>query len=97
MAAPGQRPEPVFLLERGQDCRGRRQCVRGLRVIAGERAGQRVGEFEGFFASEMSHQKSVLAIRGFCASGFENSDQFLRAYLLAVHGYPFEPMARLNV
>ena len=84
-------------MEWWQDFRGRRQCVRGLRVITRKRAGQRVGEREGFFASEMPHQKLILPIRRSRGPGLESGAQFLLRGLLAVHGYPFERMARLNV
>ena len=97
MAEPGRKPEPVFLLERWQDFRGRRQCVRVVRMITRKRAGYGVREFEGFFASEVTHQKLILPIRRSRGPGLESGDQFLLAGLLAVHGYPFEPMARLNV
>jgi hypothetical protein len=97
MAAPGQKPERVFLLERRQHFRGCRQCVCILRVIAGKHACQSVGEFERFFASEMPHQKLILSTRRSRGFGLEDSDQFLRALLQVVHSYPFDPMARLNV
>lgn len=66
-------------------------------VIANKSAGYGVREFEGFFASEVPHQKLILSIRRGCGPGLEGGDQLLLASLLAVHGYPFEPMARLNV
>ena len=90
-------PEPVFLLERWQDFRGRRQRPRVVCVIANKSAGYGVREFEGFFASEVPHQKLILPIRRSRGPGLESGDQFLLAGLMAVHGYPFEPMARLNV
>jgi hypothetical protein len=92
-----RRPERAFLLERRQDFRGRGQCPRVVRVVATERTGHGVREFERFFASEVPHQKVILPIRRSSGPGLELGDQFLRALLLAVHGYPFEPMARLNV
>jgi hypothetical protein len=97
MAAPERKPEPVFLLEWRQHFRGRRQCVCILRVIAGKHAGQSVGEFERFFASEMPHKKLILSTRRSRGFSLENSDQILGALLLEVHCYPFDPMARLNV
>ena len=97
MPEPGRKPEPVFLLERWQDFRGHRQCVRVVRVITRKRAGYGVREFEGFFASEVPHQNLILPIRRSRGPGLESSDQFLRVLLLGVHGYPFDPMARLNV
>ena len=94
---PQRRPERVFLLEGWQDFRGRWQRSRVVGVIATERAGHGVREFEGFFASEVPHQKLILSIRGSSSPGPKRGDQFLRAPLPAAHGYPFEPMARLNV
>ncbi len=87
----------MSLLKRQQDFGGRWQRPHVVRVIADKRAGQRVGEFEGFFASEMPHQKRVLTIRRSRRPGLEGSDQFLGALSPAVHSYPFDPMARLNV
>jgi hypothetical protein len=43
-------------------------------VIANKNAGYGVREFEGFFASEVPHQKLILTIRRSCGSGFEHSD-----------------------
>ena len=94
---PQRRPERAFLLEGWQDFRGRRQRPRVVGVIATERAGHGVREFERFFASEVPHQKLILPIRRSSSPGLKRGDQFLRALLLAVHGYPFDPMARLNV
>ena len=94
---PQRRPGPVSLLEWRQDFRGRRQRPHIVRVIAAERAGHDVREFERFFASEVPHQKLILSARRSRGPVLESSDQFLRALLLAPHGYPFEPMARLNV
>ena len=87
----------MFLLERWQNFCRCRQHVCVVRVIASKGAGQRVGEREGFFASEVPYQKLVLTIGRSCGSRFERSDQFLRAGLLAEHGYPFDPIARLKV
>ena len=92
-----RKPERAFLLERRQDFRGRRQCPHVVRVIASKRAGHGVREFEGFFASEVPHQKLILLVRRSLGPGLEESDQFLRALLQAAHGYPFDPMARLKV
>ena len=94
---PQRRPERAFLLERWQDFRGRRQRPRVVRVVATERTGHGVREIERFFASEVPHQKPILPIRRSSSPGPERGDQFLRALLLAAHGYPFDPMARLNV
>ena len=94
---PQRRTGPESLLQGRQDFRGRRQRPYVVRVIATERAGHCVREFERFFASEVPHQKLILSARRSRGPVFESSDQFLRALLLAPHGYPFEPMARLNV
>jgi hypothetical protein len=94
---PQRRPERAFLLQRRQDFRGRGQCPRVVLVVATERAGHGVREFERFFASEVPHQKLILSIRGSSSPGPKRGDQFLRAPLPAAHGYPFDPMARLNV
>ena len=97
MVVPQRRPERELLLQRRQDFRGRWQRSRVVRVVATERAGHGVREFERCFASEVPHQKLILPIRGSSSPGPERSDQFLRALLLAAHGYPFDPMARLKV
>ena len=97
MAVPVQTPEPVFLLERWQNFGRGRQHVCVVRVIAGKGSGQRVGEGEGFFASEVPHQKLILPIRRSLRPGLEGSDQLLRVGLFAGHGYPFDPIARLKV
>ena len=97
MVVPQQRPERAFLLERWQDFRGRWQRPRVVRVITTQRAGHGVREFERFFASEVPRQKLILPIRRSRGPGFECSNQFLRDLLPAAHGYPFDPMARLNV
>ena len=94
---PQRRPEQAFLLEWWQDFRGRGQCPHVVGVIASKRAGHDVREFERFFASEVPHQKLILPIRRSSSPGPERGDQFLRALLLVAHGYPFDPMARLNV
>jgi len=94
---PQRRRGRAFLLERRQDFRGRRQCPHVVRVIASKGAGHGVGEFEGFFASEVPHQKLILSVRRDRGPGPERGDQFLRALLQAAHGYPFDPMARLKV
>jgi hypothetical protein len=97
MAATGRRPAPVSLLERRQDFCGCRQRMRIVRVIPDKRAGHGVREFEGFFASEVPHQELILSTRSSRGPGLEGSDQFFRALSPAAHGYPFDPMARLNV
>jgi hypothetical protein len=97
MAATGQRPVLVSLLERRQDICGRRQRMRIVRVIPDKRAGHGVCEFEGFFASEVPHQKFILTTRSSRSPGLEGGDQFSRALSPAAHGYPFDPIARLNV
>ena len=94
---PERRPGPESLLQGRQDFRGRRQRPHVVRVIAAERTGHGVREFEGFFASEVPHQKLILSARSSRGPVLESSYQFLRALFLAPHGYPFEPMARLNV
>jgi len=55
-------------------------------VVATERAGHGVREFEGFFASKVPHQKLILPIRRGRGSVLESGDEFLRALLLAPHG-----------
>jgi hypothetical protein len=55
-------------------------------VIANKSAGYGVREFEGFFASEVPHQKLILSIRRGRGLGLEGGDQLLLASLLAVHG-----------
>ena len=84
-------------LERWQDLRGRRQRLRVVRVEPNKRVGNGVREFEGFFASEVPHQKLILSTRRSRGPGLQVGDQLLRANLSAAHGYPFEPIARLNV
>jgi hypothetical protein len=66
-------------------------------VIANKSAGYGVREFEGFFASEVPRQKLILSIRRRRGPCLKRSDQFLRTIQPAAHGYPFVPMARLNV
>ena len=87
----------MFLLERWQNFGRCRQHVCVVRVIAGKGSGQRVGEREGFFASEVPHQKLIPPIRRSLRLGLEGSDQLLRVGLFAGHGYPFDPIARLKV
>ena len=94
---PERRPGPESLLEGWQDFRRCWQGPHVVCVIAAERIGHGVREFERFFASEVPHQKLILSTRRSRGPVLEGSDQFLRAFLLAPHGYPFEPMARLNV
>ena len=94
---PQRRWGRASLLQWRQDFRGRRQRPHVVHVIANKRVGHGVREFEGFFASEVPHQKLVLSARRSRVPVLESSDQFLRALLLAPHSYPFEPMARLNV
>ena len=94
---PQRRTGPESLLQGRQDFRGRRQRPYVVRVIATERAGHCVREFERFFASEVPHQKLILSARRSLGPVLEVGDQILRPLLPAPHGYPFEPMARLNV
>ena len=94
---PRRRTGPESLLQGRQDFCGRRQGPHAVCVIPTERTGHGVREFERFFASEMPHQKLILSARRSRGSVLESGDQFLSAHLLAPHGYPFEPMARLNV
>ncbi len=94
---PERRTEPESLLQGRQDFRGRWQRPHVVGVIASERAGYRVRKFERFFASEVPHQKLILSARRSRGPVLESGDQFLRALMLAPHGYPFEPMARMNV